>query len=121
MLPVSGISFDIQSICRKDSTEITDADRDALCAAVRQTTSTRIVVTHGTDTMIETAAYVLQSGAAAGKAVAFTGAMKPERFKDSDAPFNLCAEPLGPPVSAPTTYFARTRATAGVWQSGRPA
>ena len=64
MLPVSGISFDIQSICRKDSTEITDADRYALCAAVRQTTSTRIVVTHGTDTMIETAAYVLQSGAA---------------------------------------------------------
>ena len=51
----------------------------------------RVLVTHGTDTMIETARYVLKSGAAEGKVVAFTGAMKPERFKDSDAAFNVGA------------------------------
>ena len=41
--------------------------------------------------MIETARYLLKSGAAAGKVIAFTGAMKPERFKDSDAGFNVGA------------------------------
>ena len=39
----------------------------------RSATGTRVVITHGTDTMIETAKYVLASGAAAGKTVAFTG------------------------------------------------
>ena len=48
-------------------------------------------MTHGTDTLIETARFLAQSGAAAAKAVAFTGAMKPERFKDSDAAFNVGA------------------------------
>ncbi|KAL1504894.1 hypothetical protein AB1Y20_008664 [Prymnesium parvum] len=90
-LPHSGIEFDVISICRKDSTEITSGDRDQLVHAVRSTSSKRIVVTHGTDTMIETAQYLRASGAATGKVVAFTGAMKPERFKDSDAHFNLGA------------------------------
>lgn len=58
-------------------------------SACDRTASARVVVTHGTDTMIETAKYVHASGAATGKMVAFTGSMKPERFKDSDAPFNL--------------------------------
>jgi L-asparaginase len=78
-------------VCKKDSTEITDTDREAVCAAVRGTESTRVVITHGTDTMIETARFLLHSGAAANKSVAFTGAMKPERFKDSDASFNMGA------------------------------
>ena len=81
----------VRSIVRKDSQEITDADRDVLVEAVRGATETRIVVTHGTDTLAQTARYVAASGAAHGKAVAFTGAMKPERFKDSDAAFNVGA------------------------------
>lgn len=60
---------------------------------MRAAKSSRVIVTHGTDTMIESAQYLLGEGAAAGKCVAFTGAMKPERFKDSDAAFNLCAPP----------------------------
>lgn len=62
-----------------------------MVAAVLQASEDRVVVTHGTDTLIESAQYLAQSGAGASKVVAFTGAMKPERFKDSDAAFNLGA------------------------------
>ena len=84
-------SWRVESICRKDSTEIEDEDRARLVAAIRRAPESRVVVTHGTDTLIETARHVLQSGAAASKVLAFTGAMKPERFKDSDASFNVGA------------------------------
>ena len=90
-LPFFGLRFSTISICRKDSTEIDDADRQRLVEAVRRSSSKRVVVTHGTDTLLETAQWLASSGAAAGKAVVLTGAMKPERFKDSDACFNLGA------------------------------
>jgi len=88
-LPHSGMEFEVVSVCKKDSTEITADDRNQLADAVRRAKGSRVVVTHGTDTMIESAKFVLAKGAADGKTVAFTGAMKPERFKDSDAHFNL--------------------------------
>jgi len=78
-----------ESVCKKDSTEITTEDRESLVMSIRRAPERRIVVTHGTDTMIETAQFVEASGAAVGKSVAFVGAMKPERFKDSDATFNV--------------------------------
>eukprot|EP00928_Gymnodinium_smaydae_P055192 TRINITY_DN38789_c0_g1_i1.p1 TRINITY_DN38789_c0_g1~~TRINITY_DN38789_c0_g1_i1.p1 ORF type:complete len:180 (-),score=37.26 TRINITY_DN38789_c0_g1_i1:137-676(-) len=90
-LPFLAVRHEVVSVCRKDSSEISDEDREAVSAAVRSAAGSRVVVTHGTDTMIETALFVLRSGAAAGKVVAFTGAMKPERFKDSDASFNIGA------------------------------
>lgn len=88
-LPFFALPFATRSIVRKDSTEIGDAERDLLETAVKGATCSRILVTHGTDTMIETARRLQKSGAVKGKTVAFTGAMKPERFKDSDATFNL--------------------------------
>ena len=100
-LPLLGITWRVQSICRKDSTELVHEDRQALVEAVRAATETRLIVTHGTDTLIETAQYVANSGAGVGKAIAFTGAMKPERFKDSDAPFNLGAAVGATAVLAP--------------------
>ena len=66
------------------------AGMETICEAVRAVpVGGRIVVTHGTDTMVESAQCVAESGAAQGKAVCFTGAMRPEKFKDSDAAFNL--------------------------------
>lgn len=88
-MPFLYVDWRVESIVKKDSTEITDADRDLLVAAVRRAPEERIVVTHGTDTLIETARYLHRTGAASSKAVVFVGAMKPERFKDSDASFNL--------------------------------
>jgi len=97
--PNLGIQYDIVEVCQKDSLEITDEDRSNLVLVIEnilnesETRSERIVITHGTDTMIETALYVETAlrSRLAKSVVAFTGATKPERFKDSDASFNLGA------------------------------
>jgi L-asparaginase len=100
--PNLGITYDVTSVCKKDSLEMTNADRDLLCQAIRRilahrphsSSVARIVITHGTDTMIETARYVLMRISGDNTfdfAIAFTGATKPERFVDSDASFNLGA------------------------------
>jgi L-asparaginase len=97
--PNLGISFDVTSVCRKDSLDMSDLDRnlllDAVCKILAQRPQgshhARIVITHGTDTMIETAQFV-QKRIKDNAVIAFTGATKPERFVDSDASFNLgCA------------------------------
>ncbi|KAK1737107.1 putative asparaginase [Skeletonema marinoi] len=105
--PNLGISYKIKSICKKDSLEIAPNDRDNLCLEIENMIEMRryhlesllrIVVTHGTDTMIETAMYIKNKikaknwGLTPHFVIAFTGATKPERFVDSDASFNVgCA------------------------------
>lgn len=79
--------FRVVEIMRKDSLELTEADRAAIAAAARQAPERRIVVTHGTDTMAETAAALAQ--AVPGKTICLTGALSPARFSETDAPFNL--------------------------------
>ena len=71
---------------RKDSLEMTDADRTALVTQIAAEASERIVVTHGTDTMTETARAL---ASIQGKTIVLTGALVPARFTESDAPFNL--------------------------------
>ena len=76
-------------ICRKDSLELTDGDRDAVVAAVAATPKTHILVTHGTDTLWKTALAVKPVALKAGKVVALTGSMRPAAFKATDAHFNI--------------------------------
>jgi len=76
----------IVELLRKDSLEMTDADREAIRAAVAGCASSRVLLTHGTDTMVETARAL---GGIAGKTIVLTGALQPGRFSDSDAAFNL--------------------------------
>ena len=71
---------------RKDSLDLTEADRAAIVAAVRACDASRVLVTHGTDTMVETARALL---AVRGKTVVLTGAMQPATQRDSDAVFNI--------------------------------
>ena len=78
--------FDVVEALRKDSIEITDADRDEVYRCVAGLKTSRIVVTHGTDTMTATAARL---AAIQGKTIVMTGALAPARFSESDAPFNL--------------------------------
>ena len=59
-MPFLALQYTVVPVCRKDSSEITAEDREAVCAAVRATSATRVVVTHGTDTMIETAQTLLR-------------------------------------------------------------
>jgi L-asparaginase len=66
-----------------------DADREAVRTAVANTPESMIVLTHGTDTMIETAKKLLDIP---DKTIVLTGAIEPAKFKISDAPFNIgCA------------------------------
>jgi L-asparaginase len=70
-----------------DSLEMTDADRNLIVQNCLQSAEDCIVITHGTDTMTETAAAV--AGAVTGKTVVLTGAMIPYAFGSSDGLFNL--------------------------------
>lgn len=73
-------------ICRKDSLEIEQADREALKALISSLEYKHVLVTHGTDTMVDTAKFL---GEVSDKTVVFTGAMRPARFTDTDALFNV--------------------------------
>jgi len=78
--------YRIEEVVRKDSLELTDEDREHLVERVRQSPSSRIIITHGTDTMTLTArslATVTQ------KTIVLVGALAPARFSESDAAFNL--------------------------------
>ena len=80
-------SYQVVSLLKKDSQEITEEDRRSLTSLIRTSTHQAFIITHGTDTMIETAKYV--HDLIPDRLIIFTGAMKPERFGDSDAHFNV--------------------------------
>lgn len=78
--------FDVVPLMRKDSLDLTDSDRAAIRAAVVAREDEKIVITHGTDTMVETARALT---GIEGKTIVLTGALSPARFQDSDATFNI--------------------------------
>jgi L-asparaginase len=76
----------IEPVLAKDSLDLTDADRALIRQHVESCPGSRIIITHGTDTMVDTA---LALKGVAGKTIVLTGAMQPAGFKTSDAEFNL--------------------------------
>lgn len=82
------LKYEVVSLMQKDSLEMTDMDRESVRTAVAESEETQIVITHGTDTMVETAK-VLQS--VPNKTIVLTGAFSPALFKNSDAMFNIGA------------------------------
>lgn len=78
--------FRVVELLRKDSLDLTDEDRTTLQRTVEELPERRVVVTHGTDTMTESAKVL---AAVAGKTIVLTGALAPARFSESDATFNL--------------------------------
>jgi L-asparaginase len=84
-----GFTYTIESLMKKDSLDLTDDDRTIIYDAVAEDPAHRILITHGTDTMVETAKKL--SGIQ-GKTIVLTGALKPALFKTTDAIFNIgCA------------------------------
>ncbi|HEY3859390.1 MAG TPA: asparaginase domain-containing protein [Gammaproteobacteria bacterium] len=81
-----GFPFEITSLMRKDSLDLTDADREIIRKAVSGDPAERVLITHGTDTMTDTAK-ALQG--IPGKTVVLTGSLNPARFRGSDAIFNI--------------------------------
>lgn len=87
----ANVSFEytIEEIFRKDSIDITDEDRELILSKISTCAESKIVITHGTDSMAETGR-VLK--AVCDKTIVLTGAMQPARFHESDASFNIgCA------------------------------
>ena len=78
--------YDIESLLKKDSLDIDDADRELIRKAVLDVSSDMILITHGTDTMVDTAKALLDID---GKTIVLFGAMQPARMRYSDATFNL--------------------------------
>ena len=88
LLEEANVNFDyeIESLLKKDSLEITDEDRESIRHAVEQAAESLILITHGTDSMVDSAR-ALQG--IANKTVVLFGAMQPARMRYSDAMFNL--------------------------------
>jgi len=95
--------YEVVSICRKDSLEMNSDDREALKAAIASTSKTHILVTHGTDTMVETAKYL---GRFPDKVIVLCGAMQPAIFKETDGIFNIGTALGVLSCAAPGTYVA---------------
>eukprot|EP00622_Pseudochattonella_farcimen_P004378 FR739757.1.p1 GENE.FR739757.1~~FR739757.1.p1 ORF type:complete len:168 (+),score=21.55 FR739757.1:61-504(+) len=85
----AGFTHDIVTVCRKDSQDMVIEDRQALVEMLRRVDSKYFIVTHGSDTMIETAKYVAAAKGRLPKTVVITGAMRPQKMVDSDASFNI--------------------------------
>jgi len=81
--------WQVQPLMRKDSLQLNDADRDLVRRAVEASDAKHFLITHGTDTMVETAAVL---AGLSDRVIALTGALNPARFIGSDAVFNIgCA------------------------------
>jgi L-asparaginase len=81
------VEIDVQTLMLKDSLDLTKHDREIIIDQCRKTSAERIVITHGTDTMEQTARAL--GKAALRKTVVLTGAMIPYKFGSSDGLFNL--------------------------------
>ncbi|OOZ37898.1 asparaginase domain-containing protein [Solemya velesiana gill symbiont] len=79
-------NFEVDSIMRKDSLEITDNDRRLIHDRAAGEPAERILITHGTDSMVETGRALMDIP---GKTVVLTGAIQPARLRVNDAIFNI--------------------------------
>ncbi len=83
----SKLKIDIGTLMMVDSLNMTDADRKVILEKCKKTKEDKILITHGTDTMIETAKVLASS--IKNKTIVLTGAMVPYKFGSSDGLFNL--------------------------------
>lgn len=95
------ISF--HEFCKKDSMELTLEDRSALKEKCITLQEKAIIITHGSDTLIETAKVL---STIVDKTIILTAAMLPEKFKDSDAAFNIGMAVAGAQSLEPGVYIA---------------
>lgn len=95
--------YDVVSLFQKDSLEITDDDREKLRQFIEEDDARHYVITHGTDTMPETASAL--SGLA-GRTIVLTGALTPARFRTTDAVFNVGMAVATVQVAKPGVYLS---------------
>tara|TARA_B100000073_G_scaffold279406_1_gene239913 strand:+ start:1604 stop:2089 length:486 start_codon:yes stop_codon:yes gene_type:complete len=83
------IPFKIKSLMRIDSLDMKDIHREEICKHIKDCSSNKILITHGTDSMVETAQYINER--IKDRVVVLTGSLKPAIFIDNDAIFNIAS------------------------------
>jgi L-asparaginase len=96
--------FRLVELMLKDSLDLDSHDRDRIMFAVEAAQTSRVVVTHGTDTMVQTASEL--AARKLDKTIVFTGAFTPARFTDSDGSFNLGMAFAAAQIAPPGVYIA---------------
>lgn len=95
--------YQLTSLMRKDSLELDDGDREIIRRAVCGCDERHVLITHGTDTMVQTAGVL---AGIAGKTIVLTGAMQPARLRSTDAIFNVGFAIAAAQLSPPGVYIA---------------
>ena len=105
ILKDANVAFDYEvvSILQKDSLDMTADDREAIRQAVAVDPGDKVVITHGTDTMADTARHLI---GLAGKTIVFTGALEPARSRYTDATFNVGCAIAAAQTLPPGVYIA---------------
>lgn len=85
------LRIEVRSVLAKDSLDLTPTDRRTLAEALAQVGTRAVVITHGTDTLTETAEYLDEHGAGTARVIVLTGALQPAAMAVSDAALNLGA------------------------------
>lgn len=93
----------VSNLLRKDSLDLTEEDRALIRRTVEASEEDSIVVTHGTDTMVDTAKAL---AGIPGKTIVLTGSLHPARFKSSDALFNVASAFTAAQTLPPGVYLA---------------
>ncbi|MGB5491268.1 MAG: asparaginase domain-containing protein [Woeseiaceae bacterium] len=100
---LAAFDFDVVPLMHKDSLEVTDEDRRLLHDFIEKDDASHFIVTHGTDTMPQTAEVLMDLE---GKTIVLTGALTPARFKTTDAMFNVGMAVATVQVASPGVYIA---------------
>jgi L-asparaginase len=112
----SRVPVTVTTLMMIDSLDMTDSHRQAIASSCVSCPEDRIVITHGTDTMVETAAVV--AARVTAKTIVLTGAMVPYAFGSSDGLFNLGSALSFAQVLVPGVYVAMN-GTAFLWNRVR--
>ena len=112
----SRVAVTVETLMMIDSLEMTDADRARIADRCRRCAESRIVITHGTDTMVETAADIARL--VHDKTVVLTGAMIPYAFGSSDGLFNL-GSAVSFAQALPAGVYVAMNGTAFPWNDVR--
>jgi len=97
------VDHEVCQLMRKDSLDLTDEDRQLIMCTIADDACRHFVVTHGTDTMAETARALMRLE---NKVIVLTGALSPARFRGSDAIFNIAMAMTACQVMPSGVYIA---------------
>ena len=97
------LEYEVTPLLRKDSLDLTDADRRLIYDRIAASVHRHVVLTHGTDTMVQTAGVL---GSIPGKVIVLTGAMQPAKFRMTDAVFNIACAITAVQLLSPGVYIA---------------